>query len=235
MNTQAEIYLTTKSIDVEVRATDNLLPVTEIIFSLDGQNWDTPNVYTELRAGYARAPTDGAQTVYARVKDAAGNWSEPASVSVIVDTTPPQHLGLLVNGWPGGAVGTVNVSINFLAEDAQAVKTVKVSYNDAYSWVEYPYGATINFRLDPAAGAKDFYLKYTDALGNESGIYHDVVFLDRAPPQNLRAQRLSPYYTNTRNVIFKLAVEDNDPVGAETIGLRNEDTQTETILPYTPS
>ncbi|MDR2428556.1 MAG: hypothetical protein LBD62_01975, partial [Candidatus Margulisbacteria bacterium] len=235
LNTREENYLTTRSIDLEVRATDNLLPVTEITFSPDGQNWDTPNAYAELRAGYARAAADGAQTVYARVKDAAGNWSEPVSVSIIVDTTPPRHLGLLVNGWPGGAVGTVNVSVNFLAEDAQAVKTVKVSYNDAYSWVEYPYGADINFQLDPAAGAKDFYLKYTDALGNESGIYRDTVFLDRAPPQNLRAQRLSPYYTNTRNVVLRLAVEDNDPIGAETIGLRNEDTQTETILPYTPS
>lgn len=227
-------FVTSSKIDLEITATDNLLPVTQIQFSKDGLSWNAPEAFAKFKYGYPLAPTDGIHTIYTKVKDAAGNWSAAASASIIVDQTPPQHQTILVDGVAGGGATTVNVQLKFIAFDLRGISRFKLSYNDAYSWVEYPYGTTINFKLDPVAGLKYFYIKYTDSLGNETAILKDIVSMDRVPPYDLQAVNHSRYWINTRNVEFAVSAKD-DFMGVDKIGISNDALQTINWFPYHPS
>jgi gliding motility-associated-like protein len=210
LNAKQGIYITTKRIDLSLSATDNLLPVTEMSFSSDGVSWSVPEAFSTVKNGFLSVTGDGVLTVYAKVKDAAGNWSLPVSTDIVIDATPPTHLGIMVDGVLNGAAVSTNVQIKCIASDIHGLSgTYKLSYNDAYSWVEYPYNTTLSFTLDLVAGVKKFYIKYKDALGNETGIIQDNVSMDRDPPYNLQVNQVTPFWTNTRTLTMQVTATDN--------------------------
>jgi alpha-tubulin suppressor-like RCC1 family protein len=74
--------------------------VSEMSISNDGSTWTT-SPYTTT-ASWTLAPGDGTKTVYAKFKDAAGNWSQVHSDTIILDTSgpsanPSQQGGTFVN------------------------------------------------------------------------------------------------------------------------------------------
>lgn len=57
-------------------------------FSNDNITWTKSEIYVKAKT-WTLSSGDGNKIVYAKFKDAAGNWSEPVSASIILDTTAP--------------------------------------------------------------------------------------------------------------------------------------------------
>ncbi|HEX9742389.1 MAG TPA: LamG-like jellyroll fold domain-containing protein [Nitrospiraceae bacterium] len=58
-------------------------------FSNDGQSYSAPEPYGTSKADWQLTAGDGPKTVSARFSDAVGNWSNPVSDSIVLDTTVP--------------------------------------------------------------------------------------------------------------------------------------------------
>ncbi len=98
--------------------------VTEMQFSNDNDGWSAPEPYTNSK-NWILSGEMGIKTVYARFKDAVGNWSQAYSNTIIADisivTTPP---GLLVN--PGVTPTNLNFQTISGTTDAGAIVTIAV-------------------------------------------------------------------------------------------------------------
>lgn len=79
----------TPNVTLTLSATDNSGPVSQMQFSNDGTTYSTAEAYAASKA-WVLSAGDGTKTVYARFKDAAGNWTTAViSDTIVLDTTPP--------------------------------------------------------------------------------------------------------------------------------------------------
>ncbi len=76
------------TVTLTLSATDNSGSVSQMQFSSDGTTYTAPEAYAATKS-WTLTAGDGVKTVYAKFKDAAGNWSVPASDTITLDTTPP--------------------------------------------------------------------------------------------------------------------------------------------------
>jgi hypothetical protein len=83
-------YTKTTSASLRLTCSDNNI-CSQMQFSNDfGATWSTAATYT-LTKTWTMTTGDGEKTVYARFKDAAGNWSAPVSDTIIYDKTVPTN------------------------------------------------------------------------------------------------------------------------------------------------
>ncbi|MGE5551338.1 MAG: fibronectin type III domain-containing protein [Bacteroidota bacterium] len=75
-------------VTLNLNAADPGGAVVSMSFSVDGRNWSQDEPYQATRA-YTLPGGDGQKTVYARFRDKAGLYSEPASDSIVLDTRSP--------------------------------------------------------------------------------------------------------------------------------------------------
>lgn len=68
---------------------DALSGVAEMSFSLDGLTWGAWQPFAPT-SSWTFPPGDGPHPLWARVRDGAGNASQPATASVTIDTVPPK-------------------------------------------------------------------------------------------------------------------------------------------------
>ena len=78
----------TTSVTLTLSATDNSGTVSQMQFSNNRTTYSTAEAYATSKT-WTLASGDGTKTVYAKFKDAAGNWSTAASDTIALDTTPP--------------------------------------------------------------------------------------------------------------------------------------------------
>jgi hypothetical protein len=95
-------------------------------FSDDNSSWSEWEDYNEMRL-YTLPPGDGGKTIYARLKDAAGNESVIISASIILDTQVPPPLNQAPTITSNGGMPTVSVHIE---ENTTAVTTVTANDPD---------------------------------------------------------------------------------------------------------
>ena len=57
-------------------------------FSNDNLTYSAPEAYATTKS-WTLSTGDGLKSVYVKFKDAAGNWSNPVSDSITLDTIPP--------------------------------------------------------------------------------------------------------------------------------------------------
>jgi len=78
----------TATVTLQLAGFDDLSGVTDMSLSDDGVNWSTP-APLENQLTWMLPLGDGLKTVWARVMNGVGLWSQPASVTVTLDTTSP--------------------------------------------------------------------------------------------------------------------------------------------------
>ncbi|MCK4796142.1 MAG: right-handed parallel beta-helix repeat-containing protein, partial [Spirochaetes bacterium] len=83
-----ESYTNSRDAALTLSASDDLSGVDKMQFSNDGTNWSTLEDYATSKS-WTLSLGDGEKRVYAKFKDGAGNWSDPTSDTIILDTTPP--------------------------------------------------------------------------------------------------------------------------------------------------
>ena len=99
-NGVAEVNSTT--VQLLLAGFDDLSGVTQMILSNDGATWSAP-APIQTQVAWEIPPGDGPKTVWARVMNGVGLWSQPASVSLTLDTTSPTVLSVSP---PAGTVVT---------------------------------------------------------------------------------------------------------------------------------
>ncbi len=133
----------------------------------------TENVYLDIPLTTVRQLPDGPHTLAVRGKDAAGNWGDLASTTLVVDKTGPAVIALTIVPNPAVAVPSVNVTATVI----DAMSTV--------ASVEYFIGAdpgvgngipvtrapdgSVSFTADitgVAEGNRTLTLRALDSLGN---------------------------------------------------------------------
>ena len=81
-------YTNTTTVTLNLSATDNSGTVGQMQFSSDNVTYSTPEAYATTKA-WTLATGDGTKPVYAKFKDAAGNWSTPVTDTIVLDRTSP--------------------------------------------------------------------------------------------------------------------------------------------------
>ncbi len=137
-----------------------------------GQTW--PATYT-LTSYAADGSRDGEKLLYARVRDPAGNDSDPVQDSVILDTGGPSNGAVIINA---GAASTSSLSLSLSLTAANATE-MKISTNATCSggaWA--PYAATSPL-VHPGPGPTlDVSVQFRDASNNPSGCASDSIGYD---------------------------------------------------------
>lgn len=121
--------------------------------------------------------TDGTHTVYLKVKDDAGN-TKVTSDSIILDTTPPSGLSILINN---GAAYTNNQTVT-LTLSANGGPAYNWLSNDGNTWTGYTYSTTQTWNLSSGDGTKTVYYKASDTAGNNATAVTATIILDTVPP-----------------------------------------------------
>lgn len=84
-------YVSSTSVTLNLSATDETSGMgngAQMQFSNDNITWTKSEIYVKAKT-WILSSGDGNKTVYAKFKDAVGNWSEQVSASIILDTTAP--------------------------------------------------------------------------------------------------------------------------------------------------
>jgi spore germination protein YaaH len=182
------------SLDGNVRllapATDDLSGVAAVEITNDGQTWTsltpTADAFTWAAAGTA---ADGAWTVSARWRDAAGNVSATQSVSLTLDRNGPRGV-FSVNG---GATYTKSTTVQVQPQtDANAMPASQfVLSNDGtlsggalVNGQSFAPGAAVTWTLAGTTdGPRTVYGQWRDAFGRWSAVTSATIYLDRTAPQ----------------------------------------------------
>jgi len=84
-------YALSRWVELELTSEDNITEMEksgQMRFSNDNHYWLSAGNYKESKK-WELCAGDGEKTVYVKYGDAAGNWSEPISASIILDTSLP--------------------------------------------------------------------------------------------------------------------------------------------------
>lgn len=166
-----------------------------ISFSNDGTTWsvfDTPadSVPWNLTTGAGGTADNGMKTLYARVRDQAGNISESIFASIGYDNVKPEAGTWSING--GASVtnsNTVNIIAGILPSDANSGAAYMQFSNDASQWSDWETVGTSkvwDIVSGPGGsateGSRSVYVRVRDWAGNVSEAVSDSIEYDATPP-----------------------------------------------------
>jgi hypothetical protein len=175
-------YTKSKNVKLTILGVDTGSGIMDISFSDDGKNWDPWEPYRTSRR-FMISGEDGEKLIHFKLRDNAGNIGEPISDSIVLDTTPPHSLLIVINN---GALQTNStlVTLNFNAIDDTS-RVTKMSLNsDGTVWSPWEnYTFFKYYTLQPGEGNKTIYFKVTDAAGNEAEPVSASISLILTPPQ----------------------------------------------------
>ncbi|MBI1926497.1 hypothetical protein HYR99_19915, partial [Candidatus Poribacteria bacterium] len=123
-------------------------------------------------------PGDGDKLIEVQLRDRADNVSDTQSVSVFLDTTPPQQIQVTP------AVRLTNQRKLRLSVSAEGAEQMFVGGDVQPSDGTFrfiPFSRSLEVELTPADGRKTIVARFRDAVGNESETQTEVT-LDQTPP-----------------------------------------------------
>ncbi|MBN1656953.1 MAG: hypothetical protein JXA93_01055 [Anaerolineae bacterium] len=142
---------------------------------------------------------DGIKTLHVRFRDNAGNISEPADASIMVDTTPPLGGIALGDQIVGPAFLTVTAYFGAI-DDLSGVADMRVGQDPTLAdavWQPYTWTLALPISLTTETEGV-LYAQYRDVSGNVSETTSDTFVVDTTPP--LVYAKVAPGDTLTRAV-----------------------------------
>jgi len=144
--------------------------------------------------------------------DKAGNIMLAAlnATNFLIDTTAPTNLSVQING---GAVytGNRNVTLSINAEDVLAIEMM-IANEPGFSGADWEnYSASKSWTLASGEGIRTVYIKFRDAVGNESATVSDNIEVDTTPPSNPKVviNDGDEFITNLNVVLHLSATDEN--------------------------
>jgi len=205
-----QVYTNTPDVLLNLTAVDTGCGMGQSSFSSDGVTWDDWDSFIHTKP-YSLPTGDGEKTVYYRARDKVGNTADPVSDTIILDTTPPENLSVVINN---GACCTrfYNISLSLDAVDAlSGLKDMAFGFNgiDWTDWVKFDTKHTFSFPSTMEDGEKILYFMVRDVAGN-TAMVHETILLDTTPPRKLSIDiNTGDEKTNSTKVLLKLdAIDD---------------------------
>jgi hypothetical protein len=155
----------TAAVTLTLSATDNSGAISQMQVSNDGTAYSAPEAYATSKS-WTLSAGDGAKTVSAKFKDAAGNWSAAISDGITLDTTAPT-----ISGVSHGTPAATSTTITWTTSEA-ATSQVEHGPTASYGALT-PIDATLrtshSVALSGLTAATTYYYRArsSDAAGNE--------------------------------------------------------------------
>jgi hypothetical protein len=194
--------------------------LSQVSLSNDGLVWVTRTYAPQLT--WTLNPTSGSMTVFARLRDGAGNWSEPVSDVIDLDTTPPSVSApshRLISGTAVNA-GRVTVRLTWTGSDAASgiAGYSLEQQTDGGPWaVVAPAlaGPTVDRLLAPQHSYR-FRVSAVDQAGNPTGPVSGATFtLSRYSENNAKVAYSGRWKTSTSSVFWGGAARKSSSAGAK--------------------
>jgi hypothetical protein len=177
------VYTKSNRVSLNLHATDLGSGVDEMTFSLGGNNWFPWEPFNNSKSiTFPAEDGDGDKVIYFKVRDKLGIISESASDSIILDTTPPHSLWILINN---GVNETDSTSVSLTLQAKDSISGVsKISFStDGQIWSDWEnYTESRSFELSPSGGVKTIYFKAMDEVGNIAEPVSSSIILNTAKP-----------------------------------------------------
>lgn len=201
----------TTAATLTLSATDAGGSVTQMQFSNDGTTYSTAETYATSKT-WTLATGDGTKTVYAKFKDAAGNWSTAVSDTITLDAAAPT-----ISSQNAASLTTSGATITWTTNEAS---TTQVDYGTTTS---YGQSTTLDSSLltshsagitGLSAGTLYHYrARSRDAVGNErlgtDSTFTTLQPADTTAPTGSISINSGASATNTRTVTLTLTATDN--------------------------
>ncbi len=203
-------YTKSNIIRLNLYAVDTLSGISNMSLSYDGNNWFNKESYkimktislTTVAGEGINNNIDGEKTVYFRVRDHAGNIAEPVFDTIILDTTPPYSLSILINnGSP--ETNSTEVLLDLTALDAMSgVHMMKFSY-DGINWSSWEnYSQKRIFDLPPNDGEKTVFFNVKDYVGNIADPVSASIVLNTTKPEPTTIVEEIPVKTTVKTELW---------------------------------
>lgn len=180
-------YATSTTVSLSFNATDSASGVAQMRFAES-----TAALSAAGYIAYASTDTitlaggDGMKIVYAQYKDNAGNESEVASDTIILDRAAPSA-GVTIDS-DAVYTNSASVTLNLNSDDAGGSGVAQMRFAESTASLSaagyIAYAATDTAVLTGGDGTKTVYVQYKDAAGNESEVASDTIILDTGIPDD---------------------------------------------------
>jgi parallel beta-helix repeat protein len=174
-------YTNSINVNLSVSAEDMGSGLYLMAFSTDGTTWSDWEYFSVIRS-YILSGAEGEKTIYYRVKDKAGNTAEPVFDTIILDTSKPHSLSILIND---GALKTnsTNVTLKLSAvDDTSGLYQMSFS-TDGSSWDNWgAYNSSKSYNLNEGDGTKTVFFIVSDKAGNIAEPVFAEIILEEIPP-----------------------------------------------------
>ena len=176
---------------LDFKAIDTGSGINEMAHSFDGINWQPWETFKDVK--YINfVPGDGQKIVYLKANDKAGNIAEPVYDSIILDTTPPYSLSIVINN---GALETnsTTVTLELKAKDNTSGVSETSFSIDGATWTSWePFTSERFFTLPTNDGEKTIYFKVKDKVGNVANPTLTTILLTTTPPKEFKTIKTAP-------------------------------------------
>ena len=158
-------YTSSTTVILSLQSEDSGSGTSQMEFSTDGILWSGWETF-DITRSFDLSANDGEKIVYFKARDRAGNTAKPVFDSIILDTSPPHSLSILINDGESEAnSASVTLKLNAI-DDLSGVYQMAFSTDEKNwtSWEHFIYEK--NFTLSPVDGEKIIYFKVKDKAGN---------------------------------------------------------------------
>ncbi|WP_455392648.1 hypothetical protein [[Eubacterium] cellulosolvens] len=189
----ANIYTNTPKVNLYIEIKNIISRFVKIAFSNDGVQWtewmDFELQSTRAESGYITTeyilpPGDGQKIIHYKIQDEAGNTEEYLYDNIILDTTPPEELTVMINDgdeYTNSDSATLSVDAK---DSLSGINEMSIS-TDGETWTTWePFDQEKSLTLPPSDGEKTVYVRVTDGAENMREASDNIV-LDSSSPYSL--------------------------------------------------
>lgn len=193
--------------------------VTQMALAVDAAPTCSSAAYVTFSATPTQALSDGSRSVYACVRDAAGNSALLGPVAVTVDNAQPTLGTVTLSGLSNAGANVtrdykVTVNLASIADSASGVDSLRVGADPAFAGAAWQAvtpvagAASTDFTLPPGDGPKTVYVQVRDRAGLSSSAISASTTLDTTPPQWTQAPAPIQLYVSGATASITAAATD---------------------------
>jgi hypothetical protein len=208
INDDAE-FTNSTTVKLSIDAIDVHSWVTQMAFSTDGELWTKWETFENTR-NFELPTGDGIKDVWLKVKDYVGNIAVPVKDSILLDTTPPENLSVVIND-NDKFTNSLYVELALAANDSGSGLDISSFSFDGIIWTYWEkFSENRALNLTIGDGEKNVYFKVRDRAGNIAEHVYDTIILDTTPPHSLSILiNQDELKTNSTSVILMLNATDD--------------------------
>jgi hypothetical protein len=209
------------NVTLTLSATDNSGTVAQMQFSNDDVSYSEPPDTYATSKGWTLTTGDGGKTVYAKFKDPSGNWSDPVTDTITLDTTAPN-----ISAVSASNITQTGATITWTTDET-ADSMVEYGLTTSYGQSASDTPLVTNHSID-LTGLSDsttyhYRVQSTDAAGNQA-TSSDATFqtgADVTPPTNTSIS-INGGAVATNSATVTLTLSATDPSGVALMRFSND-------------